>query len=105
VEHGRVGDVAAGIGIVLVAVDALEDDGLAVDEELALVAEADLAEADAVALGFEDLAVGVGGGDEEGVELRGFTGSEEGILHLAMQRVFQLDHSPVSRRLHPDLVG
>ena len=69
-DHAGEGDGLAVVGVVLVAVHALDEDRDAVEEELAAL-DLDLAEAEGAALDFDDVALASEKGYLDAVEGRG----------------------------------
>ena len=81
-KHAAEGEGVTGVRINLVPVHAAQANGLAIDEEAA-VADFDLAEAHGAAIGFHDVAVVVAQGQDERVEIGGFSGPRGGLMDVA----------------------
>jgi len=83
--HGGAADGLTGQVVVVVAVDALDHDGFAVDEQLA-VTDLDLSEAEAA--GGALFALRGGQGDDQGVQMGGLSGPQErlgdGVLQIEL---------------------
>ncbi|MFM1944245.1 MAG: hypothetical protein RI897_3227 [Verrucomicrobiota bacterium] len=77
-EHGGTGDRVAGVGVHFVAVDAADNDGLAVEKELG-VFDGDVAEADGGGDGFDGFALIGLEREDGGVEVGGFGGPGFGV--------------------------